>query len=239
MAVIEQDLNDTQDFDDEDEIRRLILEAEENQVWLEESGDEIPVEKYENRRFEQKQFMKTEIISSEKQYQGHVFTVSKLNVRLPNGKIRHYDLVEHVPAVTIVPVTNDGKLIFVRQFRMGANQEILELPAGILNGENGDEQPLLAAQRECQEETGYESRAIKRIGGFYMTPGYCTEFIHVYLAQDLVWNPLPQDEDEFLKTELIPIEDAYRMAENGELNDVKTIASLLMAQKDIRRKNEK
>jgi len=54
-----------------------------------------------------------------------------------------------------------------------------------------------------------------------------------------VWNPLPQDEDEFLKTELIPIEDAYRMAENGELNDVKTIASLLMAQKDIRRKNEK
>ena len=139
MAVIEQDLDDTQGFDDEDEIRRLILEAEENQVWLEEAEDEIPVEKFKNRSFEQKQFMKTEIISSEKQYQGHVFTVSKLNVRLPNGKIRHYDLVEHVPAVTIVPVTNDGKLIFVRQFRMGANQEILELPAGILNGENGDD----------------------------------------------------------------------------------------------------
>jgi ADP-ribose pyrophosphatase len=182
--------------------------------------------------------MKTEILAKEKKYQAHVFDVSLLSVKLPDGKIRNYDLVEHVPAVTIVPVTDDGDILFVRQYRMGAEQELLELPAGILNGQDGNEDPLIGALRECREETGYEAKSMRRIGGIFMTPGYCTEYIHIYLAQDLVWNPLPQDEDEFLKTEKIPIETAYRMAESGEMNDAKSIAALMFAQPEIR-KNKK
>ncbi|MHC1772472.1 MAG: NUDIX hydrolase [Flexilinea sp.] len=178
--------------------------------------------------------METEIIGSEKKYHAHVFDVSKLQVRLPNGKIRNYDLVEHVPAVVIIPVTSDGNILFVWQFRMGANKQLLELPAGILNGENGSEDPKLAAERECREETGFESKEIKRIGGFYMTPGYCTEYIHIFLAKNLNWNPLPQDDDEFLNTEALTIEEAYRRAETAEFEDVKTIAALMMAQKEIR-----
>lgn len=179
--------------------------------------------------------MDTEILKSEKKYHAHVFDVSSLEVRLPNGKIRNYDLVEHVPAVEIIPVTSDGKILFVRQFRMGANKQLLELPAGILNGDHGNEDPLLAAERECREETGYESKDIKRIGGFFMTPGYCNEYIHVFLAKDLVKNPLPQDDDEFLKLEALPIEEAYQMAENAAFEDVKTIAALMMAQKELRK----
>jgi ADP-ribose pyrophosphatase len=68
---------------------------------------------------------------------------------------------------------------------MGANKQLLELPAGILNGDHGSEDPLLAAERECREETGYESKNIRRIGGFFMTPGYCNEYIHVFLAKEL------------------------------------------------------
>ena len=222
---------ENKEIDDLDEIRRQILAAEEAEIWQEEPEDESD-EADSNNQFDHASG-NTEIIGKETKYQAHVFKVSKLNVRLPTGNIRQYDLVEHAPAVTIVPVTDDGQILFVRQFRMGADQEILELPAGILNGEDGNEDPQEGAERECREETGYEAKSIRRLGGFYMTPGYCTEYIHVFLAQKLVWNPLPQDEDEFLKVIQIPIEEAYRMAEAGEMNDVKTIAALMFAKNDI------
>jgi ADP-ribose pyrophosphatase len=176
----------------------------------------------------------TEVLGSEMIYNAHVFDVSKLTVKLPNGKVRKYDLVEHVPAVVIIPVTDEGLILFVKQYRVGARKVMLELPAGILNGESGNEDPLQAADRECREETGYEASSLKRIGGFFMTPGYCTEYIHVYLATELWPNPLPQDDDEFLNIEGIPIEEVYQMAESGMLDDAKTIAALMIAQPYIR-----
>ncbi len=176
--------------------------------------------------------MGTEIIGSEIKYRAHIFNVAQMEVRLPDGRLRKYDLIEHNPAVMIIPVTNDGQILFVRQFRMGAKKELLELPAGVLNP---DEDPLAGAVRECREETGFDSKDIRRIGGFFMTPGYCDEYIHVFLARDLVDNPLPQDADEFLNTISLPIAEAYALAENGTYEDVKTIAALMMAQKEIRK----
>lgn len=178
--------------------------------------------------------MGTKIIGREKKYGAHVFDVYALKVELPNGKVRSYDLVTHVPAVVIVPVTDDGRILFVEQFRMGAEATLLELPAGVLNGDAGSEDALEGARRECREETGYDADSIERIGGFYMTPGYCTEYIHVFLARGLKKSPLPQDEDEFLKTIALPIDEAYRRAESGEMEDVKTIAALMFAQRKIR-----
>lgn len=179
--------------------------------------------------------MTTKILGREKKYSAHVFDVYSLNVELPNGKQRTYDLVTHVPAVVIVPVTEDGKILFVEQFRMGANAALLELPAGILNGDDGNEDALEGARRECREETGYDAETIERIGGIYMTPGYCTEYIHIYLAQGLKKSPLPQDDDEFLNLSALPIDEAYRLAEMGEMNDAKTVAALMFAQRWIRR----
>ena len=93
------------------------------------------------------------ILNIEQVCKAHVFDVAKVLIELPDGRQRYYDLVQHCPAVVIVPLTEDGKILFVRQYRLGAEKELLELPAGLIN--NGED-PDPAAERELREETGYE-----------------------------------------------------------------------------------
>ncbi len=172
------------------------------------------------------------ILNIEKIYKAHVFEVEKVKCELPDQRQRYYDLVNHGPAVVLVPVTGDGKILFVTQYRLGAGKELLELPAGMIN-EGEDPDP--AAERELQEETGYESLNIIKLGGFYASAGYCSEYLNIYLARDLKWNPLPQDDDEFLNNISMDIEEAYEAVDSGKIEDSKTIAALLMAQKYIRK----
>jgi ADP-ribose pyrophosphatase len=166
-------------------------------------------------------------LGREKQYRGHVFDVARVHVRLPNGREREYDLVEHGDSVSVVPVDNRGNILFVSQHRLGSGGDLLELPAGVLDP---GESPLASAQRELREETGMAAREIKELGGFYLAPGYTDEFMTVFLATDLYNSPLEADEDEFLNLKALPIEEAYQKARNHELRDGKTLASLLLAQ---------
>lgn len=168
-----------------------------------------------------------QVLNTRRVYQGRAFGVDVVETRLPDGKVRNFDLVRHPGAVTLVPVDDQGNILFVRQYRLGAGQSLLELPAGTLEP---DEEPDASAAREIREETGMGAKEIRKLGTFYMAPGYSTEHMHVYLATGLFPDWLEGDEDEFLHVEAIPISRAYEMARSGELTDGKSLASLLMAQ---------
>jgi ADP-ribose pyrophosphatase len=175
--------------------------------------------------------MDFDILGSEKIYKGRAFNVEQVQARLPDGRVRHYDLVLHPGAVVIVPVDSEGRIWFVRQYRVGAGQVMLELPAGTL--EPGEE-PEVCAAREVREETGMAAASLRRLGGFYMAPGYTSEYLHIFLANGLTPQPLEADADEFLQTAAIPIDEVYRMASAGALTDGKTLASLLLVRQYLK-----
>ncbi len=161
-------------------------------------------------------------------YSGRVFDVAVHEYRLPDGRTQTYDVVEHLGAVTVVPVDAEGMIHFVRQYRVAAKVDLLELPAGVLHE---DEDPLEGAAREVREETGQAAGQMILLGTFYMVPGYSSEKMTVYLATGLTPDPLPMDDDEFLQTERIPVQRALEMARSGEIQDGKSLAALLMAEK--------
>lgn len=166
------------------------------------------------------------ILNRETHYKGSAFDVEKVNFEMPNGKTPSYDLVVHPGAVVILPIDPDGNILFVKQWRLGAEADLLELPAGTL--EDG-EPPIECASREIREEIGLAAGELKLIGEFYLTPGYSNEYLYIFLARELTPAPLAQDEDELIEVIKIPIEEAYQMAAAGQIKDGKTLASLLLA----------
>ena len=172
--------------------------------------------------------MPFELLKSELLFQGRAFKIRRDLLRTPDGGETKLDIVEHGGSAVIVPVDADGNLLFVRQYRHAAGLDMLELPAGT---RNGDEPHDECAAREIREETGMEAGTLKRIGAFYLAPGYSTEFMAVFLATDLKHNPLQADADEFLQVEKIPVKEALEMAERGEMPDAKSLAALLLARR--------
>ena len=170
--------------------------------------------------------MSYEIIDSKPIYHGKVFDVRVDRVKLPGNREVNMDIVSHAGAVTILPVDQEGNILFIRQYRHAAGEEILELPAGVID--NGELQDA-SALRELREETGMTAKKITLLGEFYLAPGYSTEYMYVYLAHGLSPAPLPQDEDEQIIVEKIPVVEAYRMASHDEIRDGKTLAALLLA----------
>ena len=168
-----------------------------------------------------------QILNTSLIYSGRAFKVENVHVRLPDGRQRDYDLVNHLGAVTILPLDDEGQVWFVRQYRIGARQTLLELPAGVLEE---DEDPAAGAAREIREEIGMAAGNLLKIGEFYMAPGYSSELMHVFLATDLTPDSLPQDDDEFLEIIRYPLSEVLQMVQRGEIMDGKTISSLLLAQ---------
>ncbi|MEN4012169.1 MAG: NUDIX hydrolase [Chloroflexota bacterium] len=175
--------------------------------------------------------MNFSILHREKIYQGRAFGVERVQLRLPDGAVRPYDLVHHRGSVTIVPLDERGNLLFVRQYRLGAGEEMLELPAGILDD---NEDPGECAAREVREETGMAASNLLLLGDFYLAPGYSSEHMYIFLATGLYPAALARDPDEFLQVQPIPVDEALRMAQQGNLRDAKSLAALLLAYPHLR-----
>lgn len=163
-------------------------------------------------------------IASERVFSGRLIKVNRDTVSLPNGKTATREVVIHPGAVAIAAVTDEGELLMVRQYRYPAGQALLEIPAGKL--EPGEE-PYDCAVRELREETGATAKDMTYAGYIYPTPGYNNEKIHLYLAEKLTFGQTNFDEDEFLEIERIPLIHAYKMCENNEIVDGKTLSALL------------
>ncbi len=171
---------------------------------------------------------KIEILKRDIGYRGRAFEVHRLDLQLPDGRRHEFDLVAHNNSISIMPLDGEGNLLFVRQYRVGAEEELLELPAGVLDD---GEDPLEGAMREVREETGLAARKIILLGRGYLAPGYDSEMMYFYLASDLYPAPLEQDADEFISLVKIPVKEAYRMGREGEFHDSKTMAALFLAEK--------
>jgi ADP-ribose pyrophosphatase len=167
-----------------------------------------------------------EVLQTTPVFKGQVFDVRQDQVRFFDGKIINLDVVDHRDAVTILPLDQDGQIWFIRQYRHPAGSELLELPAGVT--EEG-EAPETGALRELREEIGMAAQKLLKLGGFFLAPGYSTEYMHVYLATGLYPSPLPGDEDEYLSIEKIAADQAIELAETGQLIDSKSLIALFWA----------
>lgn len=160
-------------------------------------------------------------------FHGQILHLRKDTVRLPNGGTAPRELIVHVGAVCIVPVTEDGQVYVERQFRYPLGQVITEIPAGKLDSNTED--ILEAAKRELREETGLTADRWTEMGLYYPAAAYSDEVITMYLAQGLHRGAQELDADEFLDVELLPMEQLIRDIMDGKVPDGKTQAAVLKA----------
>ncbi len=159
-------------------------------------------------------------------YRGRILNVREDIVRMASGRLARREIVEHSDAVCIVPVDTEGNVLLVRQYRKPIEAFLLEAPAGMVDK---GEDVRAAALRELREETGHTARKLEPLAEFWLAPGYCTEKMHSYLATDLEAAPLSPDEDEDLQVARVPLAEAADKARRGEIQDSKSIVSLLLA----------
>ena len=174
--------------------------------------------------------MPFKLLKSEVLMKGRAFTIRRDHLKTPDGRETKFEIIEHGGSAVVIPVDENGNMLLVRQYRHATGGELLELPAGTLDG---DEDPKVCAAREIREETGMAASTLIKVGDFYLAPGYSTEFMHVFLATDLSFNPLEADADEFLSVETVPVAEAIKMAERGEMPDAKSLAALFLAKPSL------
>lgn len=168
----------------------------------------------------QKFFEKT--IKTEKIFQGKIISLEVDHIELPNGQLATREIVRHPGAVCVLALLDD-KMLVVEQYRKPLGKSQVEIPAGKL--EPGED-PLEAAGRELEEETGYRCAELKHIWSYYTSPGFADELIHFYAAEHLIKGQVNLDEDEFLECEAITLEQALQYIADKRISDAKTIAAV-------------
>ncbi len=169
-------------------------------------------------------------VESKLVYEGRILDLRVDTVRLPSGRLTTREIAEHSDSVCMVPLDSQGNVLLVRQYRKSVESNLLEVPAG---GIDENEAPEDAALRELQEEVGYTAGKIMRLAGFWVSPGWCTEFMHAYLATELTPARLDADFDENITVIRVPLAQTLDLITSGEIQDGKSVASLLLAMRHL------
>lgn len=175
------------------------------------------------------------IVDSRVVFQGHIFKVSVDQVRMPNGDVVERERLSHGGAVGMVPVTQKGKVLLVRQYRHAVRRHLLEVPAGKLDA---GEDPEACAHRELLEEVGATADELVELATFFNSPGYSSELFHLYLAKvsDELSAPQPDGhEEEDMEIVPVSLDEALALVDDGTICDAKSIIGLLMAERRLRR----
>ncbi len=163
-------------------------------------------------------------LSSRMVYDGRAVKLRVDTVRMPSGRETTREIVEHSDCVAIIAVDDKDNVLLVNQFRKSVEKELLEIPAG---GIEPGEEPVDCVRRELREETGFLPQKVERLGGFYSTPGYCTEYLYLYLATDLIHSPLQAEDSESIGLVRVPLGQIPGLIASGSICDAKSIAGLL------------
>lgn len=165
--------------------------------------------------------------ASELIFDGKILHLYRDDIALPNGAPAEREVIRHVGAVCVIPITDDGCAVMERQYRYPVDEVILEIPAGKLDSKAEDHEA--AARRELEEETGYQARELIPLGKFYPACAYSDETIWMYLAKGLTKGDRHPDSDEFLDVELIPLRELVQQVLTGQIPDAKTQIAVLKA----------
>ena len=157
-------------------------------------------------------------------YKGRIFDLETHTVELPDGKIAARDIIRNPGAAVIVPLTDNGEVIMVEQFRKPCEKTFIEVPAGKLEA---GEDPQVCAARELKEETGYSAEKLVKILTLNPAPAFADEVLHIYLATGLTKGEASPDEGEFIAVRAYPLSEALNMIKEEKITDSKTVESLL------------
>jgi ADP-ribose pyrophosphatase len=177
--------------------------------------------------------LKEELLSSRTEFRGRLLTLRVDTIRMPSGRISEREIVEHPGAVAIVPLLEDGRVLLIRQYRHAAGTVLWELPAGVLEPQ---EPPEACARRELVEETGYAAGLLEPLVSIYLSPGFSTECIHLFLGRDLRAVQQSKQEDEQIEVHPLPFEEALELVRRGEIHNAAACCGLLAAQDRLFRK---
>ncbi len=164
------------------------------------------------------------VLRSERPFSGRLIKVRVDTVDSVRGAST-LEVIEHPGAVLLVAVDDRDRVFLVRQYRHPVERVLLELPAGTIDE---GESPEACAERELREETGFRPRSLQRMGGFFLSPGYSNEYIHLFLATDLEEAPLDTGDEDDLRALGVSWSEALRLVDSGEIQDAKSIAALLL-----------
>lgn len=165
-------------------------------------------------------------IQTEKIYEGRIINVRVDDVSLPNGETSKRELISHQGGVAIIPVTREGKILFVKQYRKAIEKTLIEIPAGLIDE---GEDPSETAVRELEEETGYTAKNISFVTSFYPSPGYTDELNYIYFSNELerLEEIIHGDDDEFIEVIALTLTEAKQYVRDKKIHDAKTIYAIL------------
>ena len=165
-----------------------------------------------------------QLLSSKEIFRGHVVNLRIDTIEKKSGVVTTREIVEHKDCIAVVVVDEVDNILMVKQFRTPINKMLLEIPAGgVKDGEDLED----CVRRELQEEIGYLPAKLQRLGGFYAAPGYCSEYLHIFLATDLTISRLTAEDTDEIEVMRFTVPEILTMIDSGEICDAKSIAGLL------------